>query len=151
MNGSRKKDYLEVYLSLYQSFVTMLSLFLGFILATITIVSFLQAPIEWRRPTLWLLLTSFATIDFVFVRTHSRVLKEMTDRGLTLICPRWNDELLTLGIGGICISFCFMLLIGGLTISEAIIWGIISVILTIISHIQIYKAKHPKIRKKESS
>ncbi|MEM3576839.1 MAG: hypothetical protein QXX51_00070 [Candidatus Bathyarchaeia archaeon] len=141
MNEGSEKDHLQIYLSIYQAFLPILSLFLGFILATAALVSFLEAPIELRRILLWLLLSSFLLMDFVLVRTHATVIEMLIKRKIPLLCPPWNDEILTIGIFVLSISFSFMLLIGGLTKYEAIIWGFLSVILAVWSYFRIRGAK----------
>lgn len=135
------EDPLQVYLSIYQSFLPILSLFLGFILTTIVMVSFLETPIEMRRFLLWPLLVSFLVMDYVLVRTHVHVLSLMSERGISIPCPPWNDELMTLGMLALCISLCFVILINGLSVCEAIIFGISSLILEAWTLLRIKEAK----------
>jgi hypothetical protein len=141
---SGRPSDLGSYLSLYESFVSMLAIFLGFILATIALVSFLTAPLESRRLTLWFLLTSFAIMDFSLVRIHSRILEKFASAGCELLCPPYNDELLTIAMTLMSLSIGFMLLIGGLTICESVIWWVISGLLACYSFTKISKAKKSK-------
>jgi len=141
MNENSEKEHMQVYLSIYQAFLPIISLFLGFILTTAALVSFLEAPIELRRSLLWLLLLSFLIMDFVLVRTHASVIEMLVKRKMPLLCPPWNDEVLTIGIFFLSISFCFMLLIGGLSKCEAIIWAILSFVLAVWSYFRIHDAK----------
>jgi len=115
------------YLSLYGTFVKMLTLFMGFILATVTLISFQHAELLWRRIALWCLLTAFAMMIITLIRTHAGILKKLPPQDKSM-CEPHNDEILTVAMGLMSDSIGFILIMAGLTLYEASIWIAFSVL-----------------------
>ncbi|MEM3870952.1 MAG: hypothetical protein QXE05_00080 [Nitrososphaeria archaeon] len=137
---------LQTYLSLYQAFIVIISLFIGFILTTIAIVSFSEKSIELYRFIFWGLLASFLLMEFILIRTQNNTLKLISKKGINIPCPAYNDELFCIGMLALASSLCLM--IARLYLFEAIIFEVLSVILTIWALLSIKNAK--KAKKKQS-
>jgi len=143
-------DRLQARLSLYGTFVTMLSIFLGFLLATVALVC-LSSQLKPNdllhgRLLAWLLVAAYYVLIVVLVRQHSKTLEEA--KGVNFECLRFNDELMTLGLAFISVSFSFMMLAGGFTAWEAVLSGIIGVAISIFGFVEVKKAKKDEKKQK---
>jgi hypothetical protein len=127
--GKPNANYAQVQLPLYQAFITMLSIFLGFLLATIALISFLpQAQLislSLRRAMIWILLIAYDLLVVVLTRTHSINLSEAKKFGL--MCDPLNDKLIIAGLVLISVSFSIIILAGGLSVLDAVICGVFGV------------------------
>jgi hypothetical protein len=136
-------NHVQANLSLYQAFITMLSIFLGFLLTTITLISFLpQAQLvnlSLRRAMIWVLLAAYYVLVIVLVRTHRKNLREAKVFGLN--CDSLNDKLITAGLGLISLSLSFIILAGGLSVLEAVLSGIAGVASVVYGYRKIREAK----------
>lgn len=136
-------DHLQARLSLYGTMVTMLSIFLGFLLATVALISFLpqaqSVDLSLRRAAIWVLLVAYYALAIMLVRQHSKTLDEAKVIGL--VCLRGNDELMTAGLVLMSLSFSFMVLAGGFTVGEAVLSGIAGAAVAIFGYLKVKKAK----------
>jgi hypothetical protein len=143
-------DRLQARLSLYGTFVTMLSIFLGFLLATVALVCFSSqlkpSDLLQGRLLAWLLVAAYYVLIVVLVRQHSETLRQA--RKIDFECLPFNDELMTLGLTFISVSFSFMMLAAGFTVWEVVLSGIIGVAISIFGFVKVKRAKKDENKQK---
>ncbi|MEM2258369.1 MAG: hypothetical protein QXE46_00480 [Candidatus Thermoplasmatota archaeon] len=89
-----KREVREGNGAIYQAFIVMLSIFLSFILTTITVVSLSQSLEFWLKILLLaILILAFEIFAIVMVRTHAKQLEKSETE-----CPPYNDEMMSVGV-----------------------------------------------------
>jgi hypothetical protein len=149
MDEKNDENKLSDLLTFYGSYIAMVSIFLGFTLATIALVSFQTLHTGSQGTVLWLLLSTFSLFELSLVRTHSNVIKEGGKKGQTLPCPWLNDEIFALAILSMSLSLAVMAYIGGLTLNQAIFWVVIYALLAVYAYI-IIKIEKRKAKKQKT-
>ena len=139
---------LDKLVALYQSLVTIITFFAGFVFVTIPLVIFSTESLSslYGRLILYWLLTSLFLFTTIIDLYHSAVLRafQQTSPNVVQILrkykPRITDQLIAIAMFFASGSISFMLLLKGQEWTiEALIWFLVSIVRTVLGHLLVHR------------